>query len=349
MQPYKIRKILIVTQAVDRHDPVLGFFTDWIAEFAKHADTVLVFALRVGEASLPENVSVISLRPRGRSGRIAVTLRECWKSWRYRHEYDAVFVHMNMEHILAIGWLWRLLGKRIALWYAHGTVSLRLRSALPFVSTVFTPSNQSLRLGTKKKHVMGQGLSVDSLPLLPPPTDESQIRLLTVGRVAPVKRVDALIVAVSLLAKKGRSVVLNVAGNGEPSYIAELKVLAKREGVDRQIVFLGPVIHENLPDLYRNTHLFLHTSETGSLDKAPLEALACGVPVISVNPEILEEGVPFGILVSKSAESMAAAIDTAVTNRLWRDEEVRAQARAYTKKKHDLKGLIPSILADMQE
>ena len=54
-------RLLIVTQKVDREDDLLGFFHQWIIEFAKHCESVTVICLEEGSHRLPSNVRVFSL------------------------------------------------------------------------------------------------------------------------------------------------------------------------------------------------------------------------------------------------------------------------------------------------
>src|SRR3989344_6741688 len=54
-------RLLIVTQKVDKNDPVLGFFHRWIEKFAKNFERVTVICLGKGEYNLPANVKVLSL------------------------------------------------------------------------------------------------------------------------------------------------------------------------------------------------------------------------------------------------------------------------------------------------
>ena len=54
-------KLLIITQKVDDHDDVLGFFVRWIEEFAKYVEKVTVVCLQKGTYYLPDNVTVLSL------------------------------------------------------------------------------------------------------------------------------------------------------------------------------------------------------------------------------------------------------------------------------------------------
>jgi glycosyltransferase involved in cell wall biosynthesis/SAM-dependent methyltransferase len=345
MRSSKSQKLLIVTQAVDSQDPVLGFFISWIEEFAAQVEQLLVFALRVGDVSLPENVRVVPLRVNG-AGRVAVVVRECWKAWRCRHEYDAVFVHMNVEHVIAVGWLWRLLGKRVVLWYTHGTVSMRLRVALFFASEVCTASEQSMRIVTRKKRVLGHGLPFNDLSPVQPPSQPPPLQLLTVGRIAPVKGLEMLIAAVALLAKKGRPAVLTIIGTGEVAYIRELQTHAKLAGINDAVIFPGPLPHARLAEAYRGTHLFLHASKTGSLDKAPLEALALGVPVITLNPEIADGETPLAFLSAQTPEALSAAIEEAADRKIWNDISAREAASAYIRENFGLPRLVAAILAE---
>lgn len=340
-------KLLIITQTVDRDDPILGFFHRWIKEFAKHAETVTVFALRVGSYDLPANVTVVPLRPKGDLGRARTALRLITLSWKHRAAYNAVFVHMNMEHILAAGWLWHFFRKRVALWYTHGTVSLRLRLALLFTQLVFTASDQSMRVRTSKKRVMGHGMDLAALSPVPPPASKV-LSFLTVGRVSPVKQVDLLIDAVAILAEQGVSVTLRVAGDGDAAYLDGLRMRAKERGISGQVEFLGPVKRADLPGLYRDTHIFLHASATGSLDKAALEALTCGVPVVTTNEELGKNSCPAIFLAGTTPEAFSETARKVIAQAVWSDLTVRDAARTYIEERHDLSRLVPGILEEFK-
>src|SRR3989344_7009072 len=67
LQKYKMQ-LLIITQTVDKNDPILGFFHRWIEEFAKNFEKVTVICLEMCEHHLPKNVKVLSLgKEAGRS------------------------------------------------------------------------------------------------------------------------------------------------------------------------------------------------------------------------------------------------------------------------------------------
>lgn len=268
-------KLLITTQAVDLDDPILGFFHRWIEEFARQCETVQVICLKEGRHALPSNVSVHSLGKEFGVSRVTYILRFYRYVWTLRHEYDAVFAHMNPEYIILAGPLWRVLGKKIGLWYTHKAVHWRLRAGEALSHVVCTASQESFRLPSKKAHVMGHGIDTDFFS-----PDQRVARgehILSVGRLMKVKRHDLAI----RLAKE-RGVPIHIIGDGPER--ASLESLAQELGV--QASFLGGLTQEKLRDEYRRAALLVHRSETGSLDKVVLEAAACGCPVDTTDPAL---------------------------------------------------------------
>src|SRR6185312_3155953 len=194
-------RILICTQAVDLDDPVLGFFHRWIAEFSKHCEQVHVICLREGKHRFGNNVTVHSLGKEKGVSRIARGLRFLKLAWSLRNEYDAVFVHMNPEYVCLGGLLWRMLHKPIGLWYVHWATSMRLRVAASLANVVFTAREDSMRVHTSKKNVMGHGIDTNAFrPAVHPPKRNS---ILFLSRLDPVKRADLFVRALDLLHEKG--------------------------------------------------------------------------------------------------------------------------------------------------
>ncbi len=279
-------KLLIVTQVVDKNDPVLGFFHHWLEEFSKHFDSIQVICLKKGEYRLPPNVIVHSLgkekTPSTINDMIYHIIYRVQYAWRFlklvyglRKEYDAVFVHMNPEYLALTGLDWRLMRKKIALWYTHKSVDMKLRIAEWFADIVFTASKESFRLASKKVRVMGHGIDTDYWT-----PDEHSMRasdLLSVGRLMPTKRHD---LAIRLAHEEGVS--LRIAGEGPER--ERLEALAQE--LQASVVFLGPCTEETLREEYRRAARLVHRSETGSLDKVVLEAASCGCLVDSTDPAI---------------------------------------------------------------
>lgn len=344
-------KLLIVTQVVDQDHPVLGFFHRWIEEFAAHCERVEVITLFEGRHTLPKNVRVHSLgKEKGRRSPFSYALKFLQLAWKLRNEYDVVFVHMNVEYLMIAGWLWKTLRKRVALWYTHGTVSWRLRLASVFAERLFTASEASMRLRTPKKRVVGHGMDLGATLMLPPPS--GSLHLMTAGRIAPVKRLDRMVEAVAALRNEGSKVTFAIVGGPATSedkvYETKLRSQVAELGLSEVIHLLGPQDVAGVQSELSRSHLFLHASETGSLDKAPLEALAAGVPVVSTNPEI-GGTVRAAYLVDSTAPGFLNVLKQAVSERAWEDLQVRADARTYIETTHELSRLIPRILADLAQ
>ena len=274
-------KLLICTQTVDSQDSHLGFFVRWVEEFAKHCEEVTVICLREGKHSLPSNVRVYEIGKEVSSTQKAV--RFISLAWELRGEYDTVFVHMNPEYAVIAGILWRLMNKRIALWYTHKSVNLKLRIATLFAHVVFTASKESFRLRTKKLRIMGHGIDTD---FFTPDTSVTRGNwLFSVGRLMPSKRHD---LAIRIAVRENKE--LHIAGDGPEQ--ESLEKLARELGA--RVRFLGALTQLQLRDEYRKASYLIHTSETGSLDKVVLEALACGLPVRTNDPALkaLENASP---------------------------------------------------------
>jgi glycosyltransferase involved in cell wall biosynthesis len=278
------KRLLVITQKVNAHDQLLGFFIEWLRRLGEKTD-LQVLCLEKGEFDLP-GIPVESLgKEKGNS-----KLSQAWDFYRYviknSDKYDAVFVHMNPIWAVLGGWYWRLADKKIILWYTHKSVTLKLRFASWFANVILTASKESFRLKSNKVVVTGHGIDTG---LFHPTghTQNGQLKILSVGRIAPVKNYETLILACGLLKNHGLDFSVSLAG--EPAlkrdheYLAQLKTQIEAQGLESQFRFLGRVDHARLPELYSEHNLFVHMSRTGSLDKTILEAIACGLTVVSSN------------------------------------------------------------------
>ncbi len=321
-------KLLIATQVVDKNHPILGFFHRWIEEFAKHFEHIHVIALQTGEYDLPKNVTVHSLGKEKGAGRLQ-RLRTLYSTlYTLRKQYDAVFVHMNPEYIVLSGWWWRLTGKTLGLWYMHKSVDFKLHVAEKFVQHIFTATPESFRLPSKKIHITGHGIDTD---VFTPNTNITREEwVLSVGRLMNSKRHD---LAIQAAKESGQDIY--IVGTGEEE--TKLKTLAHTLGVRAH--FMGALTQQELIPLYRRAGIFIHTSETGSLDKVVLEALACGCPVVTTNMSYHD--MPL-IVVEPTPKDLSLTIESK-TKKNSPQEMVE-----YVKKHHDLSVLVPRILTVYQ-
>lgn len=145
--------------------------------------------------------------------------------------------------------------------------------------------------------------------------------VLAVGSLQPRKNIGRLFAAwVDVLPALPVDMTLVVAGGiGKPTVFADLPEL--RHVPDR-VCLTGCVPDELLPALYAGASVFVYPSLYEGFGFPPLEAMACGTPVITGNRTSLPEVVgDAGISVDPyHAGAIAAAIARVVTN-----PEVRAR------------------------
>lgn len=280
--------ILIITQKVDKQDGVLGFFHRWIEEIAKNCERVTVICLFQGKSNLPENVKILSLGKEKGENRI----KYFWRFLKYIVQevknYDTVFVHMNQIYVILGGLFWKLRHKKIGLWYAHGYVPFSLRIAEKIADTIFTSTPLGFRLKSKKIKIVGQGIDTN---FFKPSTDlkinDSVLKIITVGRISPVKDYETMIKTCELLNKDNINFNLDIIGSvgnqKDLTYLNNLKKLVDDLSLNEKVSFLGEMGNEQILSYLQKADVFLNCSLTGSLDKAILEAMACGLMVFSCN------------------------------------------------------------------
>ncbi len=279
-------KLLIVTQSVDLNDPVLGFFHRWLEEFSKYAD-VDVIANRVGTVSLPSNVRVFSLGKERGASRILRYFEYQKLLFQLIPKSDGVFFHMCPEYVVGAHILPFVLRKRTALWYTHKHVSTMLRIATYLVDKIFTASSESFRLQSSKLEVTGHGIDTGFFVSSMDRQDKNEI--LSVSRISSTKNILILLKACLLLREKGESfhcTIVGAPGEGDTvalSYYDEVKRFVEENNLQSSVSIVGEKAYASLPPIYQTARVFVNLSQTGSLDKAVLEAMASGCQIVTSN------------------------------------------------------------------
>lgn len=294
-----------MTQKVDSNDPILGFFHRWIEEFAKRCQAVIAVCLEKGEHYLPGNVRVLSLGKESGQSRIKYAVNFYKYIWRERNNYDAVFVHMNPEYVVLGGLFWRFWDKKIALWYTHKSVNLKLRLATGLSHLIFTASPKSFRLKSKKVRITGHG--IDTEFFWPKERSANDIfRMISVGRISGTKNQLSLVkMFAELLPQTGKPVVLELIGSPvteeDKKYQRRIADYINVNELQNKVKLVGAVPQGKLAEYYHDADLLVNLSQTGSLDKDVLEAAACNLDVLTTN-EAFQDILPKQNL-SKYAES----------------------------------------------
>lgn len=341
-------RLLIVTQKVDQNDQNLGFFHRWIIEFAKHCESVIVICLEEGLHELPANVKVLSLGKEQHKSRGRYLLNFYRYIFQERKNYDAVFVHMNPIYVVLGGIVWKILGKKISLWYTHKSVDLKLRIAEKFVHRVFTASKESFRLDSRKVDVVGHG--IDTSVFFPIKRDGNAVKvILSVSRISPTKNQLTMIEAIKYLKEQSIECELYIVGGAvtkiDEEYESMLKDLVIKKGLDDVVKFIGPISQRNTVRYYQASDIFLNLSKTGSLDKAVLEAMACGIIPLTTNEAFRDMLDPFGLFVTSGDVEAVAEQITHISSNPMRYTEIANQMRDIVVRDYDLSLLISDVVS----
>jgi len=138
------------------------------------------------------------------------------------------------------------------------------------------------------------------------------VKVLTVCRLISRKRIDLLIESIAGAKALGVDIQLDIAGEG--NLTAKLKRLTEKLGVAAHVNFLGRVPADKMPALYRDNDIFIMSSAHEGMSNAMLEAMACGLPIITTRCEGAEELIADnGIIVERpDAKDIAVAINRLV-------------------------------------
>lgn len=180
----------------------------------------------------------------------------------------------------------------------------RKMDAASFVVTC-TEANQRHLAGLGSPtpvHVVYHGLNADFAPLVAglrrdtPP----HLRLLAVGRLVRKKGLDTLVDACAVLRSRGvelETIIAGEHGDHEP----ELRARVAAAGLEDTVDFLGPLTQGELFAQYQRATVFAlpcRVLEDGDRDGIPnvlLEAMACGVPVVTTDVSGITELVRDGV------------------------------------------------------
>ena len=282
-------KLLILTQKVSKSDPVFGFFFVWLCEFAKQCESLIVICLERGDGNLPDNVKVLSLGKEGGLSKIKYVFNSFRFISKYRKEYDGVFVHMNQVYVLLGGAIWRMWGKKVALWYNHRQKTFSLYIAEKLVGRIFTVTKDGFKIKSNKITITEtHGVDVENFNIYFRERDFiDPIKITSVGRITKIKNLDILIDAISDLNQMNVDCELDLIGN--PVNLEDKKYKDFLEGKIRnmdlisKIRFVGPIDFHKLPEFESKYDISVNLCPTGGLDKAVIEGMALGMPVFVSN------------------------------------------------------------------
>jgi glycosyltransferase involved in cell wall biosynthesis len=154
--------------------------------------------------------------------------------------------------------------------------------------------------------------------------------IIAVARLVEKKGIPILINACRILSDRGLDYRCDIIGKG--ALRGSLEQMIREYDLRDRVQLLGPVRQQEIVPHYQRAHLLVLpcvVGEDGNRDGLPVsivEALACGVPVISTPitgiPEVVHDGVNGLIVPAGDAAALADAIE-----KVMRDPELHARLR----------------------
>jgi len=218
----------------------------------------------------------------------------------------------------------------------------------------------SVRLQVTSEHTrrhfaaMGRTLSTTTLMPVPvdtvrfaPPDSASPGVIGFAGRIAdPRKNVTLLLEAFALARTARPDLRLRLSGEATDA----LRATVRRLGLEAAVDFAGHLPDAALPDFYRSLDVFVIPSRQEGFGIVGIEAMACGVPVISTRcggPEDFVAPGRNGLLTGFEAREMADHILEVVGDRAAR-QRLSAAARQTVVEGYSLAGFERSVEAAWQ-
>jgi len=131
--------------------------------------------------------------------------------------------------------------------------------------------------------------------------------ILYVGRMDERKNIVGLLRTFSIFKRITRRKEKLVLVGGRGCYLNKIDRLIKGLGIEGDVILTGYIPEEDLPAVYNSSRLFISLSFYEGFGLAPLEAMACGIPVVvSEIPASLEVLGDAAIMVNPGREELAA-------------------------------------------
>jgi glycosyltransferase involved in cell wall biosynthesis len=149
--------------------------------------------------------------------------------------------------------------------------------------------------------------------------------VLTVARLVPIKNLALLIDAMAILRRRVPAAHLVIVGEGPSG--ADLRQHAAASNLADAVTFAGEIAHADTPALYRAADVFALSSDFDNSPNVILEAMACGLPIVTTDVGGVRDFVDAAggrIVPAKDAEALAHALQE------YLDDPVEARAAGAT-------------------
>jgi glycosyltransferase involved in cell wall biosynthesis len=200
---------------------------------------------------------------------------------------------------------------------------------------------------TRKSFIVGHGIDTEKFSPnsalratsgRPDPARVDRHHIVTVGRITKSKRLELIIGAFRSLPDVYRLTIVGAPRTPQDAgYLRHIQHLIDA-GLNHRVT-IRSIVHDDLPTLLRSAAAFVHASQTG-LDKAVLEALACGSPVVSCSTNL-----PDAPGVERCSDDELAFTLRRVLESGVREPEA---SHGYVEREHGLRQFVVQLIEEMK-
>jgi glycosyltransferase involved in cell wall biosynthesis len=278
-------------------------------------------------------------------------LQAAWIAYELRNCPDIKHLHAHFCHgATTVSWLASMFADLPFSFTAHakdiycetlnpaGLLKRKMRAAR-FVVTCTDANREHLAAVNSETAVycLYHGLNAEFVSLLNHESKDhaasTSLRALGVGRLVPKKGFDVLIDACSILHERGLPVEAVIVGeHGE--HEKDLRLQIQTLGLEKHVRLTGPMDQPSLFREYQKAGVFClpcRVLENGDRDGLPnviMEAMACGLPVITTPisgiPEIIKNDINGQLIPNDDPHALANAIQRIGTDRQFSNKLAEA-------------------------
>ena len=155
--------------------------------------------------------------------------------------------------------------------------------------------------------------------------------ILYVGNLKKEKGVIELLNGFAEISKNHPTLKLLYAGPG--NLRNEISSQAEKLSISNQVVLLGGVNHNQLPELISQARILALPSYNEGVPNVILEAMACGTPVLASNvggiPEVVNEHICGKIIAARSDSDVAKGLDY-ILSREWDKTKIQQHSQQFS-------------------
>ena len=178
-------------------------------------------------------------------------------------------------------------------WFNRRMAALRAQADYIFNQSEFSRTSAERYLGPSaaSSEICLNPVDIEMFSPAADPLPQVSWQILAAGTSHALYRTKSALDTLRALLSRGRPAHLTIAGEFRWKG-AEAEVRKEMEGIRDRVTILPPFQQCEAPAIYQRAHVLLHTKFNDPCPTVPIEAMACGVPVVGTHSGGMPELVP---------------------------------------------------------